>query len=193
MIKKYSHESIPPFFYNYNTNSPFTKCTLCDGDLTEAPYVIEKHLKHNIQFGTNEIVYEYAVCNACLSQKQGDISDESMASIQKLMAEHQHHLLMKLEYLHSTEKYQVESWIEKCSFTGLPANKCSSFSVSALIENHQLIFEQTPLMVSDVFQEKMQEVLSKETKESFDGLKDKILDGSPSVEDIIGTPTVGIF
>ncbi|MEN8696273.1 MAG: hypothetical protein ABF317_03120, partial [Bacteroidia bacterium] len=60
-------------------------------------------------------------------------------------------------------------------------------------EDGNLVFEQTPLVVSDEFMEKMQGVLSKETKEGFDGLRDKIMDGSPSVEDLVYGPVPGLL
>lgn len=193
MIKKYLADGVPSFFFKFDTDVPFDRCTLCDELLEGKKYIIEKHLKHNKRFGTNEIVYEYAVCEDCTTSMQGDISEESLQSITELFAEHQNQLLMKLEYLHSTEKYNIDSWLEKCSFTGLSTSQCDNFSVSAIIEDGSLVYEQTPMVVSDVFMEKVQDTLSKETKESFDGIKDKIVDGSPSIEDIIGTPTVGII
>jgi hypothetical protein len=124
---------------------------------------------------------------------QGEISDESMQSLVRIMQQHHPQFLMKLEYLHETEKYDLDSWIETCSFTGKPIHLCDEFTVSAIIENGNLVFEQTPIAVSDQFMELIQENLSKETKESFNGLRDKINDDSPSLEDIINTPTVGIF
>jgi hypothetical protein len=166
---------------------------MCDQDLNGKKYVIEKVFKNNKVLNSREILYEYAVCIYCTGQMQGEISDESMQSLVRIMQQHHPQFLMKLEYLHETEKYDLDSWIETCSFTGKPIHLCDEFTVSAIIENGNLVFEQTPIAVSDQFMELIQENLSKETKESFNGLRDKINDDSPSLEDIINTPTVGIF
>ena len=100
---------------------------------------------------------------------------------------------MKLDYLHETEKYDITSWIETCSFTGKPIHLCDEFTVSAIIEDNRVVFEHAPIAVSDQFMDLIQENLSQSTKDSFNGLRDKINDDSPSIEDIINTPVVGIF
>jgi hypothetical protein len=193
MIQKYFSGEIPPFFNKFDTDVPFTRCTFCDEPLEGKTYVVEKFMKRNKTFNTSEIIYEYCICFDCASNKQDDISEESMEKIMQLYQNHSNSLLMKLEYLHTTEKYNLDSWMENCSMTGMPINQCEEFAVSAIIEDGQLVFERFPMVVSDVFLELIQENLSKETKESFNGLKDKIINSTPGVEDIIGTPTVGMF
>jgi hypothetical protein len=41
--------------------------------------------------------------------------------------------------------------------------------------------------------EKLQGVLSVETRRAFDKLRDKVFDGSPSLEDLIFSPTPGLI
>jgi hypothetical protein len=46
--------------------------------------------------------------------------------------------------------------------------------------------------VSDDFMLKLQDVLSLETKESFDKFREQLVDG-PSIEDLIFSPTPGLI
>ncbi|MDB4173745.1 hypothetical protein N9811_02960 [Bacteroidia bacterium] len=194
MIRKYLHDGIPTFFFNYDTGAPFTRCTFCDGKLDAYnKYIVEKHIRQNTVLHSREIVYEYALCWGCASNMGSEISDDSKQAIQQLFAAHGETLMRKVDYLHTTKQYTLDSWMERCSLTGKEIRLCSEFSASALVEDGNLVFEQTPLVVSDEFMEKMQGVLSKETKEGFDGLRDKIMDGSPSVEDLVYGPVPGLL
>ena len=56
-----------------------------------------------------------------------------------------------------------------------------------------MVFEQGPMVISDEFMEKLQGVLSVETRRAFDKLRDKVFDGSPSLEDLIFSPTPGLI
>jgi len=194
MIKKYLHDGVPSLFHNYDTGAPFTKCTFCDANLEEKnKYAVEKLLSQNITLKTREIVYEYAICWDCTGSIGNDISEDSKLAIQQLYTEHSEVLLRKLDYMHRTENYTIDGWLERCSLTGKEIRLCGEFSVSGIIESGNLVYEQTPMVVSDEFMEKLQGVLSQETKDSFDGLRDKIMDGSPSVEDLVFGPVPGLI
>ena len=65
--------------------------------------------------------------------------------------------------------------------------------MSCIVENGNMVFEQGPMVISDEFMEKLQGVLSAETKRAFDKIRDKVFDGSPSIEDIIFSPTPGLI
>ena len=56
-----------------------------------------------------------------------------------------------------------------------------------------MVFEQGPMVVSDEFMERLQDVLSVETKQAFDKIRDKVFDGSPSLEDLIFSPKPGLI
>ena len=186
MIRKFFGDGIPSFFNNYDTGAPFTTCTFCDVELaTKSKYAIEKMINQNITVQSREIVYEYALCWDCAKTMGSTVSDDSKKAIKELYNEHSETVMRKLGYLHHTEKYSLESWLERCSLTGKEIRLCGEFSVSGIVEGGNLVYEQSPIVVSDEFMHKLQQVLSKETKEGFDGLRDKILNVSPSIEDLI--------
>jgi hypothetical protein len=194
MIKKFLKDGVPPIFCNYDTGLPFTKCSLCENELTPASkYLVEKVFKQNRKLNISEIVYEYAVCWDCASELGTDISKDSREAISAVFQEYQDPMRLRLEHLHSSELYIIDSWTERCTFTGKETRMCEEFAVSGIIEEGSLLYEHSPVVVSDDFMLLVQSVLSKETKETFDGLRDKILDGSPSVEDLIFSPTPGII
>ncbi|MBR9917878.1 hypothetical protein GYB29_09405 [bacterium] len=194
MIKKYYSEKLPEFLYCYDTNEPFSNCLVCDRKLDEnVDYAIEKVFKQNRNMANSEIIYEYAICMECAASMQNELSKESIASIQALFEAHGLNAMMKLEYLHNTKKYDIQAWIERCSFTGKETRLCSEYSVSALIEKGKLVYEHAPLVISDDFMELIQESLSKSTKDYLDGFRDEYFDLPPDIKDIINSPTVGIM
>jgi hypothetical protein len=194
MIRKFFSDGIPSFFNNYDTGAPFTKCTFCDAALdAKSKYAIEKMINQNIALQSREIVYEYALCWNCATTMGSQLSNDSKEAIQELYKEHSETVTRKLDYLHGTEKYSLESWLERCSLTGKEIRLCSEFSVSGIVEGGNLVYEQSPIVVSDEFMHKLQQVLSKETKEGFDALRDQILDSSPSIEDLVFGPVPGLM
>jgi len=194
MIRKFLFDGIPSFFYQYDTETPFVRCTMCETSLVLAnTYIIEKVFKQNKYLKVSEIVYEYAICLECAGAAGDEISQDSRQAITNVFNAHRDHLTMKLDYLHSTEKYNLESWLERCSFTGKEIRLCNEYAVSCIVENGNMVFEQGPMVVSDEFMEKLQGVLSAETKRAFDKIRDKVFDGSPSIEDIIFSPTPGLI
>lgn len=194
MIRKFLYDGIPFFFYQYDTKTPFVQCSMCETPLaTSESYIIEKVFKQNKHLNVSEIVYEYAICMHCANDAGAEISHESRLAINRVIEDHRDQLTMKLDYLHSTEKYNLESWLERCSLTGKEIRRCNEYAVSCIIENGNMVFEQGPMVVSDEFMEKLQNVLSVETKQAFDKIRDKVFDGSPSLEDLIFSPTPGLI
>jgi len=194
MIRKKISSSIPSFFYSYETNVPFKHCTMCNESFTDSSrYFIEKVFKQNIVLNKSEIVYEYAICELCATSMSNEISEESKLSITELYEAHSENLLRKIDYLHRTEKYSIDSWIDRCSMTGKEVRLCDEYAVNGIVENGCLVYEHTPIVISDDFVQKIQEVLSKETKDTFNDFKKQITDCSPSVEDLIFSPSPSIF
>ena len=194
MIRKKISSSIPSFFYSYNTNAPFKHCTMCGEPLhNSSRYFIEKVFKQNRVLNISEIVYEYAICESCANSMSNEVSNDSKASITQLYETHSENLLRKLDYLHRTEKYSIDSWVDRCSMTGKQVRLCNEYAVNGIIENGGLVYEHTPIVISDDFVQKIQDVLSVETKETFDDFKKQITDGDPSVEDLVFSPTPGLI
>lgn len=194
MIKKYNSEHLPDLFKSYDTKEAFSHCLICNEALEHKHrYAVEKVFKQNQLTGVSEIIYEYAICFDCATEVGDEISEESMEAIQNLYEAHSQNMMMKLDYLHSTEKYNIESWTERCSFTAKEIRLCSEYSVSGIIENGQLVYEHAPIVVSDLFMEKIQDCMSKKTRDYFDGFKDEYFDLPPELKDLINGPTVGII
>ena len=194
MIRKKISSSIPSFFYSYDTNAPFSHCTMCNESFYDSsPYFIEKVFKQNVVLNKSEIVYEYAICELCATSMSNEISNDSKLAITQLYEGHSEILHRKLDYLHRTEKYLIDSWVDRCSMTGKEVRLCNEYAVNGIIESGGLVYEHSPIVISDDFVQKIQQVLSKETKDTFNDFKKKITDGSPSVEDLIFSPSPSIF
>jgi len=194
MIRKKISSSIPSFFYSYDTNAPFSHCTMCNESFYDSTrYFIEKVFKQNVVLNKSEIVYEYAICELCATSMSNEISNDSKLAITQLYEVHSEILHRKIDYLHRTEKYLIDSWVDRCSMTGKEVRLCNEYAVNGIIESGGLVYEHSPIVISDDFVQKIQQVLSKETKDTFNDFKKKITDGSPTVEDLIFSPSPSIF
>ena len=65
---------IPKWFYPFLEDRPFKRCLICEQELLggDVQYLIEKAWK-----GT-EVIFEYAICLACIESQQEELSLESL-------------------------------------------------------------------------------------------------------------------
>ena len=61
-----NYTAVPEAFHSFTEEGPFSKCTLCDGELLEdgTPYLIHK------AFHRSEVIFEYAMCLPCRAKMQ---------------------------------------------------------------------------------------------------------------------------
>ena len=87
MSEQWEHDNakpIPEEFYSFNTGKPFERCIDCDKYLLDGePYMIEKAIRQYPGYSAKDIIFEYAMCVDCAERLKNEMSQESMASIQK--------------------------------------------------------------------------------------------------------------
>lgn len=170
---------VPRIFHSFEKEGIFTNCTVCDSFLLEegVSYFIEKAFKGN------EVIFEYAMCDNCREGIEEEISLESMMNLGNYFMEHVD-MYERYETLIHKFDNSVKPWVDKCLFTAKPRIECESYQICAACEGANLIVSFLPFMVSSDAAEEMQMLMSKKTRESFDGFIRDVLNPPVDFKDI---------
>jgi len=170
---------IPRIFYSSFNNAPFCECSICKSNLLkeDSHYFIEKI------FQDNKVVFEYALCEICRDSMGGEISFDSMMNLTEYFMTHGNLAERNQELMQSFDN-SIKLWINKCVFTDLKREECSSYQICADCCGKNLIVSHLPLMVSSKATEEINSILSKETKENFDRFKNEVLNPPVNLKNI---------
>ena len=168
---------IPRIFYT-KEGVPFSRCTICNSSLLEDDnsYVIER------VFRDSKVVYEYAICSGCKESLDVEISVASMMNISKYMLSHID--IEEREMLLEDFDNDVRPWLAKCLMSGIPRSECSDYQIACECKGTSLIVSFMPFMVSQQSSMELNELLSKETKESFDKYVKEKLKPPANIKDL---------
>lgn len=188
-----STNHIPEYLKSFKTNEHFKRCGICNAKLEDVRiFAIEKSF-HRLALSEDfKVFHEHAICIGCTSMMQGEISEDSKVSIQEFMNFYGKKLVKNLEMYQNSEDKDLQSWQSHCSFTGTKIADEKEFSISGIIQNGTMMYEDVPIITSGHFVTTMQNILSKSTKEYFDGFKDEFYDLPPEIKDIVN-PLVRVF
>jgi hypothetical protein len=170
---------LPRIFHSFFHEGPFPECTVCGKALLEdgVSYFIEK------AYSRGEVIFEYAMCDECRSGMGEELSFESMMNIAAYFMEHGD-LIERRERLMEAFDNSIKEWIEECIFTGRKRAECDSYQICAECEGSNLVVSFMPFMVSGEATEELQNLLSKETKESFDRFTRDVLNPPVDLKNI---------
>jgi uncharacterized protein with PIN domain len=184
-----SSNRIPAYLKSFKTNEHFKRCGICNVKLEDVQiFAIEKSFHRLALSQEFKAFHEHAVCIGCTSMMQGEISEESKVSIQEFMNVYGKQLMENIEIYQSTDEKDLQSWQSQCSFTGKKIADEKEFTISGIIQNGSMMYEDVPIITSGHFVTTMQNILSKSTKEYFDGFKDEFYDLPPEIRDIVNPP-----
>jgi len=170
---------IPKIFHSFELDAPFEKCSACEAPLlgTGTPYFIEKAYK------ANEVIFEYAMCDECREGMGKEMSDESKANIELFFMENINMIERFGTLFHSFDN-SIKPWLDRCVITGKQRSECEGFQICAQCENDQIIVALAPMMVSSEATEQIQKLLSKKTREGFDGFVKDTLNPPVDFQDV---------
>jgi len=154
--------AIPRLFFDTVKDLPFSNCSKCDRFLLDdnVEYMIEKVLI------PNDVLYEFAICSGCIMSIQQEISEES------------------LQNMHQFSETELNKRIQKIDHL---LNSYENCNVMAFFKGRNLVEDYPAVCVSTQALEKMQDVLSKKTRDSFDDFMDFIGDVPPGLEELFKT------
>lgn len=170
--------TIPKKFYSDSEGKPFTKCRVCDVDLSDGkvPYSIEKAFKKTEE-GEDLTLFELAICVHCAEKQGKKMSKDSRAFIQKTM--------MTPKFFERRnkmwgEKWQ-DKWQDKCIFSNTDISAHSEYHVVGHFVGNQVIEHQSPFVIGQEMLEYIHENLSLETKEELDQFGRQFLGPDPRI------------
>jgi len=171
--------AIPKLFFNTVKDLPFSNCSKCNIFLLdgEMEYMIEKVLI------PNDVLYEFAICGNCIKSLQQEISKESLKSLQQFNESELNNRIQKIDHLLNEDYNTIKKQLSETT----PDYSYENCNIMAFFNGANLVEDFPPVCVSTQAIENMQDVLSKQTKDSFDDFMDFIGDVPPGLEELFKT------
>ncbi len=165
---------IPPLFYSDLTKEPFQECTICQKKLLQngTTYLIEKAFRVNKEFNIKETVFEYAICWDCAGAMKDTMSEESMKQMQNYFIRQSNMLERRMHLLQQSSVPVLNHWIGNCLFKGTPVSELSEYQVFGQFDGKNILYHETPYLISGEALHEMSELLSAQTKEEMDRFLD---------------------
>ena len=160
--------------FSDKTGEPFKECSVCNAELLEKLYFVEKAYHRNLGDNQHSVIFEYAICENCKRDMLQQVSRESMMRMQGFMLEHREEL---------DEMMQVEGNLQQCSFTGKNLSDMDEYHLVAVVKNGNT--EMPPIIFGNQIMETYQNLLSEKTKEFFDDFYDDFIDIPPELARIL--------
>lgn len=170
---------IPPIFKSVEFDGPFQKCLICNREFyhdDQTPYVIEK------LFVRAEAIVEMAVCLNCLTEMNGEMSEESSLTV-KNEFEKKVDWGLRASLIQSNgleakqedasvghemvQSLDAERWIENCLLDGTPRDQCRNYQICGLFVGNQIVLGQLPYVLSGTAVARIGEKLSKKTRDQM--------------------------
>ena len=170
---------IPRIFHSFFHEGMFPTCSVCEKNLLEdeVSYYIEK------AYQRGEVAFEYAMCDECKMSMGEELSMESMMNLANYFMEHGD-LLARREKLIADFDNNIKPWVNECLFTGKLRSECESYQICAECEGTNLVVSFLPFMISSDAVEEIQQLISKKTRDSFDGFVRDVLNPPVDFKDI---------
>ena len=153
-------QPLPKDFHSFYHDGPFTECLVCKVQLMDGHYVVQK------AYNRDEVVMEFAMCVECALDLRAEISEESYQRMSQFMEENR----------------KLSQTYEQCNFCGTPRSECQEFTIAAACLGTEMIIHEYPLMVCGQCHSKLDVLLSKQTRDTFDGFIGEHFPGPPELE-----------
>ena len=161
---------IPPAFYSEETSTPFQRCLGCDRYLLEngTQYVVEKAYRRYPDFGTQDTIFEYAMCLECFVQLQEAMSEESMNRVRAYFDRHVD-LYDRRSTLLKKESVLLEDWMDRCLVKGTPVSEMDEYQIFGHCDGKDLLFTLFPYAIGGEAIDEISLLLSNKTLGEIDG------------------------
>lgn len=184
-------QPIPKLFFDDLTGAMMNQCISCERKLleSEGPYFIEKAIKPQLGYKAYATVFEYAMCMECMNSHKNKISKSSLANINRYFLAHID--ISRRQYLVAQELYDdLGLWMDHCLVTDKHITAIGECQLYAQCQGDQLVMGDYPYMVSGEALDAVIGLLSDETIDEFNKLKDELV-GPSAFQDLLqGGPRV---
>ena len=181
---------IPPVFYSFYEEGPFSNCIACDISLLDnnVPYVIEKAFKKD------EVIFEYAMCLKCLEKFQRSFSLESKLVIDQFFGSRVD-LAKRRSVLLSdnANKFNADAWLSRCILTDQCLGQIEERQIFGQFQGDKLLFSYLPFMINKTALEPIYEKMSTKTKDENDRFVTDYLNKLPDFSDLSPHPPLMVM
>lgn len=187
---------VPKLFWSEYTGQPFVHCINCEVPLIEsAVYVIQK------RFVAGETVFEMAMCERCREQMVVEYSEETRKNITEYMAsQFQERAMEAVDPSQQTQVFEVRAIEDEeegqellqqctdfCLICGTERSACHRYSLAGLCRDNEIVAQvtpisRTPLMVCEKCETGMADLISQQTRDSWERFVEEHFDGPPGIE-----------
>ena len=177
----HKERDIPEQFYSVDTNSPFTRCLVCEKDLlaSKEPYFIEKAVRNYQEYKTQDVIYEYAMCLNCAESMKNELSEESNLKIQEYFFTNLNANRF-MEYQNSDFK----SRLDHCIITGQSVDNQNEYMVCGMFKGDKLIEGELPYMLSEKAMDDIAQMMSNKTLGFLDDFMGNYFSGPPEINEL---------
>jgi hypothetical protein len=178
--------TLPPRFYSDETDAPFERCFDCGNrtDNCEDGYLIQK------AYANGETIMEMAICSDCHGKLQQSYSKESRDRIWNFYLDHGDFPGRLKKFFHLPVG-DPDLWVNSCMTCGATRESLPEYVVAAHVFEGDLVYGETPLMICFNCMNKIVEMLSEESRETYDRWMDRVL--PPAPETAGDRPRVRVF
>ncbi|WP_205501809.1 hypothetical protein [Rufibacter psychrotolerans] len=168
-------EPIPQELFSVESGQPFHSCLTCEGHLLQdgVNYLVEKAVRFYPQTGTQDIIFEYAMCMKCAQQLREELSAESRERVDAYFSERVDLVARREALLSLPEPLRLENWLSHCLITGAPRTACTEYQIYAQCDGRDLIYTYMPYLISGEAMEEIQELISPHTRQVLDDFMDQ--------------------
>jgi hypothetical protein len=180
------HTDIPAVFYNSDTNKPFEFCISCGKELIESnsKYGVEKAVKRYPAYGSEVVLFEYAICESCAAKMRSELSKESLQKINGYFEENTN-LIKRMNDFHDLDNYDVNDWLAECVVKGTRKEDTLEYQFCGQFLGDKLVFEFTPYMISLAASDEVSMLLSDKTLGELDGFIDEHFGLPPELKELL--------
>lgn len=170
--------TLPKSFHSEETDRPFVVCSDCHEPLAacEDGYVIQKVVRRG------ETIMELALCVACHDQLQASYSQESRDRIWNYYLDHGD-IGGRLKKFFPLPVGDPDLWTNTCLTCGSARTSLDEYVIAGHVLDGLLVYGETPLMVCTTCLERIVELLSEQSRDTYDKWFDRVVPQAPEVID----------
>ena len=178
-------DTLPPIFHSVETGRPFARCSDCGTDLAACE---DGHLIQKVICG-DETILEIAICFHCHESLMQSYSAESRERIWNFYLDHGK-LGERLAKYFPLPTGNPEPWFNHCLTCNASRASAREYVVAAQVVDGLLVYGETPLMICIGCMEKITELLSEESRETYDRWMDRVAPTDPASIDFKPRPRI---
>jgi hypothetical protein len=169
---------LPRVFFESLSGKPHKRCVSCDRPLlADTIYMIEKVVMRS------DVKYEFAICMDCADNMRTQMSEDSRARIDEYM---RYKVRMPVQF----GRPNPEKAMSRCMVTGKSVQDLEEYHLFALCQGENLADQQLPYMLSAEITEKVNELLSPETRDEWDRFMDDFVGVPPEYRELFKDITI---